>query len=577
MLDVAPRPPAPSAPGAPRTAVVGPTPPSDDGSPGFPLAMVAATVGLLALALAWQLLTIRHGGRSSLSDLPRVFLHRGLAPHHLPYVERVLEYPVGAGILLYLAALIAPNATGVLVVTAVGASVAAVVVTVLLQRRNGARAWRWALASPLLLFAFQNWDTFAIAALVGGLVAYERRRPATAGVLLGVGTAIKLFPAVVVPVLLAAALVRGDRRGARRLLVGFVVTVLAVNLPVALVAGRGWWWTIQFQGARPATWGTVWMYAYRTLGLPTHGPAAAHLADVVSMVALALGMAALVAVTVRRRLDPVAASGAAVAVFLLTNKVYSPTYDLWMVAFFVLLPISRRVWITFCALDLAVYLTVFGYFHGFTSHATVSVVLPWVVLARAGVLVAVIAAVVGRRESTPARVPVTRRLRHGMLRTRDRYAPLVTRLRRCLSVSVITTGLSLVSLVTLTTAGVAPMTANIVTTALATIPSYQLNRRWTWGREGSSDLWREVVPFWAMSFAGLALSTVTVGIADRWAVQAHVVGALHTVAVLVGHLGGFGLLWVVQFVVLDRVVFARTPGAGSGGRVSGAPGRAPAG
>ena len=77
------------------------------------------------------------------------------------------------------------------------------------------------------------------------------------------------------------------------------------------------------------------------------------------------------------------------------------------------------------------------------------------------------------------------------------------------------------------------------------------------GQAGSSDLWREVVPFWAMSFAGLALSTVTVGIADRWAAHAHVVGVLHTGAVLVGHLGGFGLLWVVQFVVLDRVVFAR--------------------
>jgi len=521
--------------------------------------MVAATLGLMALALAWQLLTIRHGGRSSLSDLPRVFLHRGLAPHHLPYVERVLEYPVGAGILLYLAALVAPSAHGVLVVTAFGASVAAVVVTVLLQRRNGPRAWRWALASPLLLFAFQNWDTFAIAALVGGLVAYERRRPATAGLLLGVGTAIKLFPAVVVPVLVAAALVRGDRAGARRLGVGFVATVLAVNVPVALLAGHGVWWTMQFQGARAATWGTVWMYAYRTLGLPTHGPAAAHLADVVSALALVAGMAALVTVTVRRRLDPVAAAGAAVAVFLLANKVYSPTYDLWIVAFFVLLPIRRRVWITFCVLDLAVYLAVFGYFHGVVSHTTVVGVLPWLVLARAGVLVALIATVVRSGDRERARAPAHRRVRAAAIRTRDRYAPLMTRLRRCLSVSVITTGLSLVSLVTLTTAGVAATTANIVTTALATIPSYQLNRRWTWGKQGSSDLWREVVPFWAMSFAGLALSTVTVGIADRWAAQAHVTGALHTVAVLVGHLGGFGLLWVVQFAVLDRVVFARAP------------------
>jgi putative flippase GtrA len=318
---------------------------------------------------------------------------------------------------------------------------------------------------------------------------------------------------------------------------------------------------MQFQGARAATWGTVWMYAYRALGWPTHGPAAAHLANVVSMVALAIGMLALVAVTVRRRLDPVAAAGAAVAVFLLTNKVYSPTYDLWLVAFFVLLPITRRVWLTFCVLDLAVYLTVFGYFHGITTRATVAAVLPWLVLARAGVLLVFIAAVVGGRDRAARRLSAGPGLRTHVQRARARYAPLVTRLRRCMSVSVITTVFSLVSLVTLTTFGIAAMTANIATTALATIPSYHLNRRWTWSKQGTSDLWREVMPFWAMSFAGLALSTVTVGIADRWAARAHIVGVFHTGAVLVGHLGGFGLLWVVQFVVLDRLVFARTPSA----------------
>ena len=83
------------------------------------------------------------------------------------------------------------------------------------------------------------------------------------------------------------------------------------------------------------------MYAYRVLGLPTHGVAAAHLANLVSVGALAVGMLTLVVLTVRRRLDPIAAAGAAVAILLLTNKVYSPTYDLWLVPFFVLLPIAR--------------------------------------------------------------------------------------------------------------------------------------------------------------------------------------------------------------------------------------------
>jgi putative flippase GtrA len=519
-------------------------------------ALVAATLATLAVALVWQLVTMSHGGHSALSDLPRVLLHRGIGPDHLPYLDRMLEYPVGSGVLLYLASVVSPTPTGVLVVTALAASAAAVAVTVLLARRDGSRAWRWALASPLLLFAFQNWDTFAIAALVAGLVAFERRRPTTAGVLLGVGTVIKLFPGIVVPVLVASALARRDVRSARRLLVGFVVTLAVVNLPVMLLDGRGWWWTMHFQGARAATWGTVWMYGYRVLGLPTHGPQAAHVANVVSMVALAVGMAALVAYTVRRRVEPIAASAAAVALLLLTNKVYSPTYDLWLVAFFVMLAIPRRVWIAFCAIDLAVYVVVFGYFHHVTPRVGVATFLPVLVFARAVVLVTVVVLALRRHDAaaTPRAVRVPLRDRVGVVTAR--YRPLVTRLRRCASVSVVTTVLSLVSLVVMTTFGIAAVLANVMTTALATIPSYHLNRRWTWSKTGSSDLWREVVPFWAMSFAGLAASTVTVGIADHWAVRAHITGVLHTGTILAGHLGGFALLWIVQFAILDRLVFS---------------------
>jgi putative flippase GtrA len=135
---------------------------------------------------------------------------------------------------------------------------------------------------------------------------------------------------------------------------------------------------------------------------------------------------------------------------------------------------------------------------------------------------------------------------------------LTGKLARCLSVSVLTTGFSLASLIVMTGfLGVAAMTANIATTAMATVPSFHLNRRWTWARTDGSDLWREVVPFWLLSFAGLALSTVTVGIADSWASGMHLAPGLRTGAVLVGHLGGFGLLWVGQFFLLDRVLFAR--------------------
>jgi putative flippase GtrA len=515
---------------------------------------VLATIATLGLALAWQLATISHGGHSSLSDVPRVLQHRGIGPGAVPYLARVLEYPVGAGVLLYLATLIAPGPVGALVVTAIAASVAAVVVTVLLARRDGARVWRWALASPLLLFAFQNWDVFAVLALVAGLIAFERRRPATAGVLLGIGTAIKLFPIVAVPLLAASAWSHRERRSAVRVTVAALATVALANLPFALANPTGWWWTTSFQGARPATWGSAWLHLYDLLGLPTHGVAAAHLAKGGSLVALGAATVAPAGDTVRRRLPPGRGAAAAVALLLLTNKVYSPTYDLWLVPFFVMVPaLSRRLWLSFCAVDLAIYAAVYGYLHHVVAPGPVHQVLPVLVSIRTVVLVVVI---VRALRPVAARVrPVTAPQPHDSFVRTQLARPLVGRLARCMSVSVLTTVFSLVSLVVLTTFGMAAMLANVLTTTVATIPSYHLNRRWTWSKRGSSDPWREVVPFWLLAFAGLALSTVTVGIADRWAAGAHLDGVLRTGAVLGGHLGGFALLWVAQFVVLDRVLF----------------------
>jgi hypothetical protein len=46
-----------------------------------------------------------------------------------------------------------------------------------------------------------------------------------------------------------------------------------------------------------------------------------------------------------------------------------------------------------------------------------------------------------------------------------------------------------------------------------------------------------------------------VGITDTWAAHAQLAAPIHTVALLAAHLSGFGILWGVQFVLLDRVLF----------------------
>ena len=135
---------------------------------------------------------------------------------------------------------------------------------------------------------------------------------------------------------------------------------------------------------------------------------------------------------------------------------------------------------------------------------------------------------------------------------------LLLRLTRCMRVSVLTTILSLTTLTVASAGlGITAWVANVLATAIATVPSYHLNRRWTWGRRNASDPWREVLPFWALAFAGLVLSTIFVGIADGWAAGAHLSGAPRSAMVIAAHLSGFGVLWGVQFVLLERVLFGR--------------------
>ena len=132
---------------------------------------------------------------------------------------------------------------------------------------------------------------------------------------------------------------------------------------------------------------------------------------------------------------------------------------------------------------------------------------------------------------------------------------LVRRMARCLVVSVGTTLLSAAILVALALgAGVPAGPANVIAVVCGIVPSYLANRRWVWRRAGRGDFRREVVPFWVLALAGLALSTVAVAAvasaAAQWSTSAR------AIALPVANLSAFAALWLVQFVVLDKVLFA---------------------
>jgi putative flippase GtrA len=98
--------------------------------------------------------------------------------------------------------------------------------------------------------------------------------------------------------------------------------------------------------------------------------------------------------------------------------------------------------------------------------------------------------------------------------------------------------------------------SNVTATSVATVPSYELNRRWAWGKSGKSHLWKEVVPFWVLSFIGLAFSTWWAVAASRLAKSHHLSHPAETLVVELAVLSAFGILWIGKFIIFNKILFA---------------------
>jgi len=128
------------------------------------------------------------------------------------------------------------------------------------------------------------------------------------------------------------------------------------------------------------------------------------------------------------------------------------------------------------------------------------------------------------------------------------------RLVKYASVSAISTATSLAVLGVLVGVMRLPSVAsNVVAIAIGTVPSFELNRRWVWSAGGSRLSLGQVVPFCLLSFAGLLTSSVAVGLASG--VTQGSGRFVHMVAVELANVGSYGALWLLQFLLCDRVLF----------------------
>ncbi|CCQ48335.1 putative membrane protein [Pseudarthrobacter siccitolerans] len=289
------------------------------------------------------------------SDFPELFRNRGLAEGTFPILGAgsEFEYPALTALIAGVTAWLVPGSgisdarvlgyfdINVTLVAAV--TVVAVLATARMTSRRPWDAAMVALAPGIVLAGTINWDMWAVALLAVGMYFFSRQRLVLAGVFIGLGAATKFYPLLVLGAILLLALRTGRLRP-------FVVTVgaaagawLAANLPFAAANPAGWLYFFQFSADRDAGYSSPW-FAYNLvadrLRWSQISPAAV---DLLSPGLFLLSCAAIAAVALASPRRPRLAQLAflIVAAFILTGKVYSPQYVVWLIP---LLALARPRW-----------------------------------------------------------------------------------------------------------------------------------------------------------------------------------------------------------------------------------------
>jgi hypothetical protein len=327
------------------------------------------------------------------SDIQHLWIGRDIDRHVFPYVSGSIspegqllggsvEYPVLTGLLIWAGALFAETDAGFLLGSALLMAPFGLVTGWLLGRLARWRALVWALAPPLVLYAFHNWDLPVVACAVAAVFAVHgwrtdrslAQRGTVAGVLLGLGFAFKLYPGAFVLPLALYVLVASrpgglDWRAAVRVPLAAAATVVLVNVPFMLAGYEGWRASFTFQQLRKVdfTTNSIWFWGFRPDSDPDDAGFQSTM-DWLSPTLVLLSFAVAVAMGWRRYrregIYPwVGVSAAMLCGFLLLHKVHSPQYTLWLLPFFVLVQVPWSLVGAYLVADVAMGVGIFRWYY----------------------------------------------------------------------------------------------------------------------------------------------------------------------------------------------------------------------
>jgi hypothetical protein len=333
----------------------------------------------------------------------------------IPYRDFFDEYPVLAQPLFFLVRLLpGPFVTSFKWTMAICGAAALVLLVELLVAVGApllrvAAAAAVAAASPLLVgpVFLNTYDLFPALLTAAALLAFLRGRRRTTYVLLALAVAAKVYPVVLLPIVLVEAWELGGREEVKRALGWFAGALVLVHLPFAVLGPGGLrfsYWLQLKRGLEVESLAGGVLLVLDRLGLHSvalRDEAPGSRDAVGSLPAALAAVSSLVLVTavlyvawlyLRGHRDRLVAAGAAVTAFVAFNKVLSPQYTAWLV------PLVPAAGLAASAVLVVVLALTHAEFNRFAeSHGSVEhwgQVLSWWILVRDVALVGLFAVLV---------------------------------------------------------------------------------------------------------------------------------------------------------------------------------------